>query len=85
MSWRVTILPSAQRDMRRLAPEVQRRVDRAIAALVEDPRPPGVKTLRGTDNLYRVRGGDCRIVYVIEDRAVLVCVVRVRHRREVHW
>lgn len=68
--------------MARLDPEVRRRVDRRILALAEDPRPPGVKALAGP--LGGLRVGDWRIVYRVEDERLVVLVVRVGNRREVH-
>lgn len=55
-----------------------------ITALEQDPRPSGCKKLRGATNTYRIRSGDYRVVYTIEDAELLVLVVRVGHRREVY-
>lgn len=54
-----------------------------IAALAEDPRPPGCEKLSGQDR-YRVRQGDYRIVYSIEDDRLTVWVVKVGHRKDVY-
>jgi mRNA interferase RelE/StbE len=56
----------------------------AIGALAESPRPPGCVRLQGPDGFYRVRIGDYRIVYLIEDRVLLVCVIRIAHRKDVY-
>ncbi|PYM57636.1 MAG: hypothetical protein DMD79_20035 [Candidatus Rokuibacteriota bacterium] len=56
---------------------------RKIDGLARDPRPSGVEKLAGSERLYRVRSGDYRIVYEIQDERVLVLVVRIGHRREV--
>jgi mRNA interferase RelE/StbE len=56
---------------------------RKLDALQEEPRPVGVEKLAGAENLYRVRVGDCRIVYAIRDRELVVIVIRIGHRREV--
>ena len=58
---------------------MQRRIDARTEALMDDPRPPGSRKLTGLD-LYRVRVGDYRIIYRIEDQVLLVTVVRVGHR-----
>ncbi len=62
----------------------RRRVVRRIAALANNPRPPGCEKLAGRNNRYRVRQGSYRIVYSVEDRELIVWVVRVGHRREVY-
>ena len=59
------------------------RVIKAIAALADNPRPPGCKKLQG-EELWRIRTGDIRILYEIHDDRLLVHVVRVGHRSEVY-
>ena len=61
-----------------------KRVDTRILALAENPRPPGVEKLVGPESFYRVRVGDYRIIYQIEDDRFIVLVIRIRHRREVY-
>jgi mRNA interferase RelE/StbE len=63
---------------------VLRRVDARILALAEEPRPPGVVKMQGAEGYYRLRIGDYRVVYAIEDDVLLVLVVRIGHRREVY-
>ena len=84
MSYRVEFRPAALREMRRIPRPLNARLMAAISALAEVPRPPGCVRLQGPEGFHRVRVGDYRIVYLIEDRALLVCVVRVGHRREVY-
>ena len=75
---------SAERDLRRLSSAVFERVNEKILALRDDPRPPGVRKLAGALEGWRVRAGDYRILYQIDDEARTVLIVRVRHRREVY-
>jgi len=70
--------------MRRIPRPYNTRLMAAVSALAEGPRPPGCVRLQGPEGFYRVRVGDYRIVYLIEDRLLLICVVRVAHRREVY-
>jgi mRNA interferase RelE/StbE len=84
VAYRVELTPAAQRDLRSLDRPVLRRVDAKIRALAEDPRPHGAEKLAGEAEIYRIRVGDYRILYQIEDALVRVLVVRVRHRREVY-
>lgn len=82
--YRVEITPSAQRELSKLAKTVQKRIDERIQALAKNPRPPGSKKLEGEGDFYRIRVGDFRIVYQVEDKVLLVVVVRIGHRREVY-
>jgi mRNA interferase RelE/StbE len=54
-----------------------------IALLAEDPRPPGARKLQGRDGL-RVRVGDYRVIYLVEDNVLRVLVIAVGHRREIY-
>jgi mRNA interferase RelE/StbE len=60
------------------------RVNAAILALADDPYPPGSKKLQGEANLYRVRVGDYRVLYRIEDERLIVLVVNIGHRRDIY-
>ena len=67
-----------------LEPAVRLRVSRKIDALAQDPRPAGVKKLEGEADIYRVRDGNFRIIYRIEDRKLLILVLLVGDRRDVY-
>ncbi len=82
-AYRIELRPSAARALRKLDPQVRRRVQGAIAMLAQDPRPPGARALQGRPGL-RVRVGDYRIIYTVEDDVLLVVVVRLGHRRDVY-
>jgi len=78
------IKQSAQKELDAVDDSVFRRIDRKILALADNPRPPGCKKLRGYKDQWRVRVGDWRVVYLIDDEAKLVTITRVAHRREVY-
>ncbi|MEU8258321.1 type II toxin-antitoxin system RelE/ParE family toxin [Micromonospora inaquosa] len=80
----VQIDRSAAKLLRKLEPPVQARLVAAIAALGADPRPEGVKALAGHRGLFRVRVGDYRVVYTVNDSILVVLVVHLGHRREVY-
>ena len=84
MPYRVEYRPEARRNLKKLPPEVLRRIISRIENLANNPRPHGVETLTGSERLHRVRVGAYRIVYAVEDKALLVLIVRVGHRREVY-
>lgn len=71
----------AERDLRRLPADVFRRIISAIERLANDPRPDGCRKLAGSDSDWRIRIGDYRVLYEIDDENQLM---RVRHRRDVY-
>ena len=79
----VRLHPQAARAFRRLQHTVRDRVAAAIDALADDPRPPGTTKLAGRDD-YRIRVGDYRIVYAVDDGNHLVLIARIAHRRDVY-
>ncbi len=81
--YRLDIQSAAERDLARLATRLRERVADVIDRLAEAPRPRGAEKLAAL-HTYRVRVGDYRVVYQIDDRAKVVTVIRVRHRREVY-
>lgn len=83
-TYTVQLLPRARRALRQLDRPVQRRIVAALDALATNPRPPDVKALTGQPGELRVRTGDYRIVYEIQDDQLLVLVVRLGHRRDVY-
>ncbi|HYU62030.1 MAG TPA: type II toxin-antitoxin system RelE/ParE family toxin [Solirubrobacterales bacterium] len=82
MAYDVLASQAAARDIRRLPPETRPRVRDAILALREDPRARAQKL--AVEGAYRVRVGDYRIVFRVDDTAREVLITRVRHRRDVY-
>ncbi|PPG27569.1 type II toxin-antitoxin system RelE/ParE family toxin [Pseudoclavibacter sp. RFBB5] len=83
MSYQILVLPAAARAIKKLPPEAKRRIQAAVELLAEDPRPPAAKKLTGRPE-WRVRTGDCRVLYRIQDDVLTVVIVHAGHRREVH-
>ncbi len=81
--YRVSLERAAEKDLRRLPARLHNRIISALQALAEEPRPVGCRKLTGSDRDWRIRVGDYRIVYEIDDSATEVRVNRVRHRRGV--
>jgi mRNA interferase RelE/StbE len=73
-----------EKDLRRLPESIHDRIVRAVDALSRNPRPPGCRKLTGSENDWRIRVGDYRVIYEIADTKRIVRVNRVRHRREVY-
>lgn len=77
------VKPSVARDLRGIPRGDVERILARIEALRDDPRPPGAEKLSAQER-FRVRQGDCRILYDIADDARVVEVVKVAHRRDVY-
>ena len=85
MPYSVRISPAADREIRKLDRPIQSRILKRLDGLMMDPRPNGVEKLVGSDvPRYRVRVGDYRIVYRIDDQVLTVLVLKVGHRKEIY-
>ena len=82
-SYSVVVKRSAERELRAVPQRDLSRLVARIRGLAEDPRPPGGEKLSGHDR-YRLRQGDYRVVYAVDDEQRIVEVVKVGHRREVY-
>lgn len=84
MAYEVLVLPSAERELDKLPPRQLPPLVRRIELLGSTPRPVGVQKLRGSTDQYRIRNGNYRILYRIDDRAKRVFVYAVGHRKDVY-
>ena len=85
MPYSVRVAPAAARVIRKLDRPVQKRILQKLTELEREPRPNGVEKLSGGEETrYRVRVGDYRIIYRVDDRILTVLVVKVGHRSEVY-
>jgi mRNA interferase RelE/StbE len=82
-SYKVLIKPSAVKELKRVPLKARRRLTAKIRALAEEPRPPGGEKLSGQER-YRLRQGDYRAIYGIDDAGQTVIVVKVGHRGDVY-
>jgi len=83
-AYAIDIRPRARRSLRQLDPPARKAVADAIDSLAADPRPPGVRSLTGHRPYLRIRSGDYRVIYSVDDRARVVTVAAVGHRREIY-
>jgi mRNA interferase RelE/StbE len=83
-AYSVIYRPSADKALKKLPEKVQKRIVTATEELGSNPHPIGSLKLAGEDNLWRIRVGDYRIVYTIENKQLIVLVVRIAHRRDVY-
>ena len=83
MGYEVRIIRSAEKELDNLPDTVYTRLSKRIISLEDNPRPIGVKKLSGREE-YRLRVGDYRILYLIDDKNHVIVVLAVGHRREVY-
>ncbi|MEL7083674.1 MAG: type II toxin-antitoxin system RelE/ParE family toxin [Cyanobacteria bacterium P01_A01_bin.3] len=77
-------MKQAAKQFKALPAKEQQRLKARIDALASEPRPTGVVKLSGEDDLYRIRSGNYRVIYGIQDTKLLVLVVKIGHRRDVY-
>ncbi|BCA56446.1 Plasmid stabilization system protein [Nitrospira sp. KM1] len=82
-SYKLVIKKSAERELRTIPKSDLRRITERLRGLADTPRPQGCEKLSGHDQ-YRIRQGDYRIIYGIDDEARIVTLVKVGHRREIY-
>jgi mRNA interferase RelE/StbE len=82
--YRVEYERTAAKELARLPRQAAARVVEAIELLAENPRPPGFSKIVGTANGYRIRVGDYRVLYAIEDAVLVIVVVRIAKREVVY-
>jgi len=81
----IVISQSALKQLQNLQKPFVKKIARAIEKLAKDPRPIGVKKLQGSnENLYRIRVGDYRVVYAIDDGIKLIDIRRIGHRKDIY-
>jgi mRNA interferase RelE/StbE len=83
-NYRVALTSSAEKELRDLPTRFIARITPRLENLAANPRPPGCKKLKGGDKEWRIRVGDYRVVYTIDDAMLLVEVTRIRHRSAVY-
>jgi mRNA interferase RelE/StbE len=84
VSYSVFLAPAAERQLKKLPPQIKTQIILVLKALATDPRPSGAKKLKGSEDVWRVRKGSYRILYEINDRKLTVLVLRIDHRKQVY-
>jgi mRNA interferase RelE/StbE len=85
MPYEIGFKPSALKELRKLDEATRQVIISEIDLLADNPRPDGCKKLKGEINLYRIRVfSNYRVVYEIQDRKLVVTVVKVGHRRDIY-
>jgi mRNA interferase RelE/StbE len=81
--YQLSVKRSAEKELATLSADLRKHIIARLLALEENPRPPGIKKLQG-EEAYRLRVGDYRVLYTIDDEDQIVMVYAVGHRREVY-
>ncbi|AFZ26058.1 cytotoxic translational repressor of toxin-antitoxin stability system [Cylindrospermum stagnale PCC 7417] len=84
MTYQIIVTKSIQKELDNLPNDIKEHVYEKIAQLAEVPRPDGVVKLKGYENEYRVRVGDYRLRYEIEDQQLIILLLQCKHRRDVY-
>ncbi len=84
MAYRIEFSPKAEKAFRRLPREAQVRLKTRIDGLAGNPRPPGSLKMSGPEGFHRLRVGEYRVIYLIEDDIFWVLVVKLGHRRDIY-
>ncbi len=84
MTYTVIVPKPFQKQLDCLPEEIQERILEKIILLEEDPRPPGTVKLKGYDNEYRIRIGDYRVRYEVNDKEFLVLLLHCKHRKDIY-
>ena len=84
MTYRIIIPRLVQKQLDDLPQKQQKRLISAIRLLADEPRPSGVKKLKGYDKTYRIRVGDYRVIYNIEDQEKLILILSSIHRKDAY-
>lgn len=84
MSYTIEFSRKAERQFKDLPKSIQVKLAPKINALADNPRPRGAKKLEGEDELYRIRVGDYRVIYQVQDKALIVLVVKIGDRKEIY-
>jgi mRNA interferase RelE/StbE len=82
--YRIEISQSAERQLRKLRKENQRRVVKAMLALGDDPHPKGSRNLTGYEDVFRIRAGQFRILYSVSGRRLIIIILKVGQRKDVY-
>ena len=82
--YEIEVSATAKRQLRRLNLVDQIKILKRVRGLAEDPRPPGSRKLRGYTDVYRIRVGQYRVLYSVEDHKLVIILLKVGHRRDVY-
>ena len=83
--YKIEISQSAERQLKKLRGDDQRRVVKAMLSLIDDPFPKGSRKLTGYDDVFRIRAGQFRILYSVSGRKLIIIILKIGQRKDVYW
>lgn len=84
MTYTIITPKAVRKQLDALSDDVYNRIAKKIEQLAEDPRPDGVVKMKGSDNEYRIRIGDYRVRYEIDDKELIILLLQCKHRKDVY-
>lgn len=84
MTYTIITPKAVQKQLDALPDDVYNRIAEKIEQLAEDPRPDGAVKMKGSDNEYRIRIGDYRVRYEIDDKELIILLLQCKHRKDVY-
>lgn len=82
--YQIIVTRSAQKELKSLSPEISSRIKSKIDTLVNNPRLSGCRKLKGRLNRWRIRVGNYRVIYSIDDKNLVIKILEIGHRREIY-
>jgi mRNA interferase RelE/StbE len=82
--YHIEFLKTAQKELFKLPKEIQERIAVKIDSLADDPYPADTKKLKNGDGRFRIRVGDYRIIYRLEDKQLVILIIKIGHRRDIY-
>lgn len=83
-NYEVVLSKTAEKNLMKIPVKIVKQIIPTLQELANNPRPAGCKKLKGFSNIWRVRVGDYRIIYSIEDQILLVDIREIGHRKEIY-
>lgn len=84
MSYRIEVKRSAAKALRKIPKADRKRIAQKIDSLAEDPPNPEITKMKGNNPFHKVRVGDYRIIYEIQEHALLILIVKIGHRKDIY-
>ncbi len=82
--YEITVSKSALKELQKLPKEANNKIIPSISKLANNPRPTGSKKLKGSNSNWRIRVGNYRIIYAIDDEILIVDIRKIGHRRDIY-
>lgn len=82
--YKIEFLKTAAKELKKLPKDIQIRIIRKIEKLIDEPYPADTKKLKNGNGRFRIRVGNYRIIYKLEDKKLVILIIKVGHRRDIY-